>query len=268
VPGFGGGGEKPKKKSFTESVNQITFGKEGGMSLSQEDLDQIVGALKPAVAEMVAEAIAGPGGKGVGAPPPNTDVTGLADDALNYSKEDEDAAEKAMKECGGAKPAVMKYRKENEDYRVKYAKVFRELGEVKADRDRLAIEAAKAGIDGQRAMRFSKLQALANEGYQVDPAEEIKDCDPATMPDADFAKHEQRIKLHYSRVPLGGLIHEPATVRTPAPAPEEAAKSLDRRISFSKQAAKNVLEARERGQELDYVTERKRLEKEAAASAA
>jgi len=184
------------------------------------------------------------------------------DDTDPFTEEDDDMADEntvpVVDEDDDKKKAV-KYAKDNADLRVKYER------EVKARRNaETELTALKSRVDsieasGRKATRYQKLSALQNEGYVLDPDEEIAEVE--SFADDQFTKHCERIVAKYQRVPLGQL-PIPASPKYDG-TKQGAADKYEKCVAKAKD---NCLAAHQQGKQLDYAAELKRLVEESSAA--
>lgn len=132
---------------------------------------------------------------------------------------------------------------ERDEYRAKYEKATREATDKGAALTELSARVESIEADRRHSARYAKLQDLVHQdGYMIDIEDELKDF--ASADDAAFDRHVERIKSKYQRVPLRGLPVAPG--RFEGKRPENEANESDRE-KFSKQAAEDVFQARQRG---------------------
>lgn len=170
---------------------------------------------------------------------------------------------------GGSEPekdTVAKYQKactERDDYRAKYQKEVIERRKVETERDALRSQIASAEGEKRKAVRYQKLTELQGQGFVFEVDEEVADC--ADMDDERFAKHCDKIVNRYQRVPQGMIPVAGSPEYKGNPGEAEAQLKRQR---YAKQAAENVLAARNRGEAIEYKTELDRLVAEGEKSAA
>lgn len=111
----------------------------------------------------------------------------------------DDAAEKAGREL------VTKYRRQRDEYRVRYEKAAKELADAGAE-----LETLRKSERQQR--RYAKCLGLRDEGYVVDPDEEVADTE--AFDDAAFDKHVEMIRKSYQRVPSRPLYRQEPEYRS------------------------------------------------------
>lgn len=92
------------------------------------------------------------------------------------------------------KPDSEKSRMQNNQLKIKLAKMDRELAQLKR-------REAEAATKLRHKERESELQQKLAEGFEFDLTEEFDDV--KDMADSDFAKHLQRIERSYQRTPVG-----------------------------------------------------------------
>jgi hypothetical protein len=101
----------------------------------------------------------------------------------------------ASKKAGATKkPDSEKSRMQNNQLKIKLAKMDRELAQLKR-------REAEAATKLRHKERESELQQKLAEGFEFDLTEEFDDV--KDMADSDFAKHLQRIERSYQRTPVG-----------------------------------------------------------------
>ena len=125
---------------------------------------------------------------------------------------------------------VVRYRRERDEYRVKYQKL---ATEHRATAERAtALETENHTLRGghTRQARYQRFADLEREGYVLEP--EAETVDSADLSDDKFERLIERIKTRYQRVPLSGVPHELAK---PTPA-SSIADETELRIKYSKLA--------------------------------
>lgn len=172
----------------------------------------------------------------------------------------DDKTRSSQQTAGGDDTAVARYQKqvndltrERDEIKAKYEKAVRDASDSKAELKELQDRVGAIEANARHSARYAKLRDLEAEGYQFDIEDELKDF--AQVSDEEFARHESRIRAHYSRVPLNGM----QLTRPKSEGPDGNEATSDERARYSKEAAVNVERARREGQHADYGTELKAI---------
>ncbi len=239
------------------------YAKEPG-SMTPEDLNQLIEAMQPIIKQMVSEAM-NPvplEGEPETTPPPVDDAMPdegmppagdpMADappagpemdmgDVPDEVADDEDEPEKYEAD-GMAKM----YRRERDNYRAKYSKELTARRAAESRLQELESEIGEFRAEKQRVERYSKLKELRDEGFMIEPDEELAEV--ADLSDNQFAKHCERIQAKYQRVPMGRQI------------PTERAKKYtghsddERRERYAKVATEETQKLRSQGGKFKKIT--------------
>lgn len=213
----------------------------GDAMLQQEDILQLIEALRPVVQQMIDESAGFPdqedGIEDVQADEPIDETPPVEDDMPPV---EEPVEEEPMLNSKCGTNMQEKYRKQRDDYKLRYQKAEgerRELAEKYAK-----LEKANNDLQGKQkyAKRVSDVLALREQGFIVE-TDEVDDF--VGRSDADWNAHVDRIKLKYQRAGTG---LPPGAI---AQAPHYVKQDADQYVA---QAKAEVQKYRKEGKELSY----------------
>lgn len=143
-------------------------------------------------------------------------------------------------------------KKPEEETAVKYSEVFARMDSIEAENGKLkkALEAEQARR--VETERYARLTALGRE-HLLDPKEELDLCRYGKMSDPEFARHEERIRKHYQRVPVDTVL--PTFDAAILDAPDRVGAAADRQKyskALAERAAAETLRRRESGEKVSY----------------
>ncbi|MDE2104183.1 MAG: hypothetical protein KGL39_43505 [Patescibacteria group bacterium] len=199
------------------------------------------------------------------------------DDKVEPDDEQRQAEEEARRkeeEAVNPEASKMNYAKAIEQVRKnsvpleKFAKLERDHSDLKSNYSKLQkrVEDAEAAATKEKrvAVRYKKLRDLEAEGYQLDPAEEIKDCEDLT--DEQFDKHVAKIHKNYQRMESQAL-SQVAAISRPTSMVEQVKnqKAEEDRVERIKKYAMN--ETKKRGKHVGWDEAKAAIEAEDAAKA-
>jgi hypothetical protein len=236
VPGMADDKKKPERYEEPQQAGKF----------SEEMIDQLIEALKPVVRAIVAE---------MTAPEDPEDAEQLdeepkAETPERMAEEETQTPETEEPMATAAEPEkYAKLQTEVEKYRKEAGDARKESEQYKKDLTTLQDHYAKlnervATIDGERrqAVRYSKLEALSNQGYCFEVAEEAKDT--ADMSDEAFERHITKTVTKYTKVPLNRSLPIPAA---------EAYATDEKAQKYAKAARDLCIAERSKGINMTYV---------------
>lgn len=218
------------------------------MALSQDDIAQIVEAMKPVMQAMIEENAAGGlgdpddlgAGDGAEAAPPDAAAPPTAPPGL--PPEAPPPAGPVDKDDEPAK----RYRRERDDYHQKYQREVAARREAESKLAEVSQKVAVAQGDARKAQRYAKLQELKSDGYSFDLDEELTDTE--ALDDDRFSRHCDKIVQRYERIPIGRRIPLEAAL----PMPTKSDPQYETRERYARQAREETERRRTAGQEVEY----------------
>lgn len=154
--------------------------------------------------------------------------------------------------------------KPEDDSAVKYSQVFARLDSIEAENEKLkkALETEQARrVDTER---YARLAALGRE-FVLDPKEELEVCRYGRASDAEFARHEERIKKHYKRLPVETML--PTFDAAILDAPDRVGSGAERQQyskALAERAAAETIRRRDNGEKVSYEAVLDQLAREGA----
>lgn len=232
----------------------------GVMPLTQEDLMQIVEAMKPVMQAMVEDNVSAEDDAVEAEDAEGVDDAEVADEeAEDTEAVDKNAKEEMPEKKVDDKPVAEvstdddekddkkkaeKYQKMHDDVRTQYAKLQREYGDLKTNYAKLQAEVDGANAEARKAVRYQKLTELNTQGYVFEVADEAAECE--SMTDEQFSRHCDRVVSRYQRIPMN-MIPVPKSPKLDGNTDEE------KRARYSKQAREIAAVNREKKTgETDY----------------
>ena len=113
---------------------------------------------------------------------------------------DKPADDKKPEDDKDETPKAKLYKKERDEYQVKYQRLAGEHRDLSEKFTALKAEVDSSKAAERKAVRYQKLSDLKNQGYCLEVDEELADTDD--LDDAAFSKHTERVVKKYQRIPL------------------------------------------------------------------
>lgn len=140
------------------------------------------------------------------------------------------------------------------DLNAEHYQLKAEVDDLRRKKERLAAEIAEQEAKGRQSLRYSRLNALRDQGYEFELAGELSLTSDFT--DAQFDAHCSQVVTKYSRLPVGQRSF-PVLEGDALPESEAARYALER--SNLRKAENYALAEAEKGNEIDIKTALKHI---------